>query len=298
MKTRSHAGKMNAVKVLHHIRQRYLPILRSIIENQMLPQLNNPDRARGYIHRVNTQDQPISKNFESAGHTALIKCLSEVIDVNDIHDCYLGVKSDTSIETPWCIIQLDEKVCQLYDPDYTEKIINDKNGLKLHIGVAQTSLESTEVYDLIKKELVPTPRLKGEVSEVPGFYGIQKKEIDGKPVITLIAFLKWDYKDKWIATSIGLAEIPHSKENIVFLSRKSIDETRMFITDPSLYTVVPLLGDDELADLSNHSKEQRKKPAKKTQPLPAASGSPVQIPGSVQSDDTLDPPPVPDMPHL
>lgn len=304
MNTRSSARKMNLTKIVDHLLKRFLPILGERVQTRMLPQLNNPGRARGYIPGIKTQDQPISKNFENAGRRALERCLNELgISSEYQEDAYLEVQSDTSIETPWCIIQLDQKVCQLYDPDYTKQMIGTREGLVVHLGVAQTSLQSTEFYERKKNKTIPYPRIENDTAEVPGFYGRQKEIIDGKPVITLITFLKWDYKDKWIATSIGLAVIPHSTEDVIFLSRKSVDETRLFITNPSLYTIVPLVEGDELADLVKHSNERkkeeddRKKAIKKTQPLPAASESPSQIPDSVQSADTSESLPVPDTPH-
>lgn len=121
--------------------------------------------------------------------------------------------SDTAVETDTFILQLDAKVCEYTDGDF----VVSKKGLKIHCGEAQTSLSS-----IAKKVEVK---------------GLQSPVIDGKPVYTYLTFLRWGYKEKYFATSVGLVNIPHDESQRSVLGGKQTSELRMHIKDPLLWDI-------------------------------------------------------------
>lgn len=190
-------------------------------------------RCRPYIKGVRTQDTPTAKNFEQ--HVNFVAY--DVLKQMGIHGfpAVCEHMSDTAIETDTCIIQLDAKACEYTDGDFR---LTSK-GLKIHCGEAQTSLS-------------------GMYKTTP-ITGLQKREIDGKPVYTLLSFLRWGYTDKYFAESVGILLIPHDQSMVAIRGAKSSHELRLMILNPTLWMI--------------HS---------------FASQSAPQIQGSVQSELTSD----------
>lgn len=166
-------------------------------------------RCRPYAKGVKTQNQPTSTNFEQ--HVDYITKQT----LNKMEICWYPAVcehlSDTSIETAEFILQVDAKACECSDRDF----IRSKKGLKIHCGEAQTSLTS--------------------ISKNVTIHGKQSAIIDGKPVFTLISFLRWRYTDKYIADSVGIVNLPHDDTQRVVSAGKSKSELRMYIVNPSLW---------------------------------------------------------------
>lgn len=168
-------------------------------------------RCRPYTKGVKTQNQPTSTNFEQ--HVDYVT--KQTLNKMEIswYPAVCEHLSDTSIETSEFILQVDAKACECTDRDF----IASKRGLKIHCGEAQTSLTS------ISKKIT--------------IHGKQSTVIDGKPVFTLVSFLRWRYADKYIAESVGIVNLPHDDTQRVVSAGKSKSELRMYIVNPSLWII-------------------------------------------------------------
>jgi hypothetical protein len=169
-------------------------------------------RCRPYAKGVKTQDTPTAKNFEQHVNFIAYDVLRRM--GVDGYPAVCEYMSDTSIETDSCIIQLDAKACM--NTESSEFLVK-KDVLQIHCGIAQTSLSS-----ICKKQAVK---------------GLQVTEIDGKPVYTLLSFLRWGYKEKYFAESIGIAMIPHDQTMVKERAGKSSHELRLLLLDPKLWIV-------------------------------------------------------------
>lgn len=169
-------------------------------------------RCHPYVKGERTQDTPAAKHFENHMNFVAYDVMKE-----------LGIEgypavcesiSDTSIETDSCILQLDAKVCR-----HTESSeFRVKNGeLQIQCGVAQTSLSS--------------------VSKGQAIQGLQKTDIDGKPVYTLLGFLRWGYTDRYFAESLGIVLLPHDQTRVKQKAGKCSHQLRLVIGDPELWRV-------------------------------------------------------------
>ncbi len=169
-------------------------------------------RCRPYERGVKTQDTPTAKNFEQYVNYVAYDVLCKM-GIN----CWPAVceyMSDTAIETEFCIVQLDAKACM--NTELTEFRV--RNGvLQVHCGVAQTSLSSVCKNQPVK--------------------GLQISEINGKPVYTLLSFLRWGYTDKYFAESIGIVMIPHDQSMVKERAGKSSHELRLLVTNPELWII-------------------------------------------------------------
>jgi len=166
-------------------------------------------RCRSYSKGLKTQNQPTATNFEQ--HVDYIA--KDTLQKMGIswYPAICEYLSDTAIEIDTCIIQLDAKACEYTDGDFR---LTSK-GLKIHCGEAQTSLS-------------------GMYKTTP-ITGLQKKEIDGKPVYTLLSFLRWGYTDKYFADSVGILLIPHDQSMVEIRGAKSSHELRLFILNSELW---------------------------------------------------------------
>ena len=169
-------------------------------------------RCRPYEKNKLTQDTPTAKNFEQHVNYLAYEVLKHMSIEG--YPAVCECMSDTAIETDSCIIQLDAKACM--NTEGTEFRVK-KDGLQIHCGIAQTSLSS-----VCKKQTVK---------------GIQSTTIDGKPVYTLLSFLRWGYNDGYFAESVGTVQIPHDQSMVKDRAGKSSHELRMVITNPELWQV-------------------------------------------------------------
>ncbi len=184
-----------------------------------LPIINR--RCAPYVKGEKTQDKGINKNFENLVGDAVRSVLFEsgIPYWSAIGD----VISDVSIETEDFILQVDAKGCHVADSDFVVK--PKTKCFHGHCGIAQTSLVSTAQF---------TNRKTGEKTEQRG---IQKPEIDGKPVFTFVTFMRWGYNTQYYIESCGVVYLPHTSEDIGFNVGKSPDEMRWFVKNPSLYQI-------------------------------------------------------------
>lgn len=203
---------------IEHFRSSLLVSICDLVETQLLPVLNR--RCAPYEKGKNTQDKGINKNFENIVGDATRSVLTQF---GIPHWSAIGDElSDVARETENAIFQVDAKGCFVEDKDFSVK----KDGLHGHCGKAQTSLVSTAPF---------TDRKTGQKHETRG---IQKPFIERKPVYTLVAFLRWGYKDnQYYAESCGVIHLPHTAEDIKFNVGKSHDEMRWVIKNPALYHV-------------------------------------------------------------
>lgn len=184
-----------------------------------LPMINR--RCAPYVKGEKTQDKGINKNFENLVGDAVRKVLSDqgISYTSAISD----VMSDVSIETDDFILQVDAKGCNVADHDF---LIKPKTKhFHGHCGIAQTSLVSTAHF---------TNRKTGEKTEQRG---LQKCEIDGKPVYTFVVYMRWGYSTEYYIESCGVVQLPHTPEDFGFNVGKSTDEMRWFVKNPSLYRI-------------------------------------------------------------
>ena len=180
-----------------------------------IPVINR--RCDPYLKGVNTQDKGINKNFENLVGDAARSVLTKL--GYDYTSCIAETLSDVSLETDEFILQVDAKGELETDRDF--KVY--KQGLKIHCGEAQTSVT------------VSNTTKKGTKT----WKGIQKPEIEGKPVYTMIAFLRWGYtaETKYHLESCGVVTIPHDSAFVKGAGGKSNKEMRFFIADPELYRI-------------------------------------------------------------
>ena len=216
----------------------FLPLLLSATCSLLsfnLPIINR--RCAPYVKGEKTQDKGINKNFENLVGDAVRKVLT---DCGIPYWSAIGdVISDVSIETEDFILQVDAKGCNVADGDF---MIKPKTKcFHGHCGIAQTSLVSTKKFKDVEQR------------------GIQKTEIDGKPVYTFITFMRWGYSTQYYVESCGVVYLPHTSEDFGFNVGKSPDEMRWYVKNPSLYQIHRF-----------------------------ACESPAQSPDSVQSEDTED----------
>ena len=202
-----------------------------------IPVINR--RCDPYLKGVNTQDKGINKNFENLVGDAARSVLTKL--GYDYTSCIAETLSDVSLETDEFILQVDAKGCHIEDGDFLVKP-RDKC-LHGHCGIAQTSLVSTKPF---------TERKTGVKTEQKG---LQKPEIEGKPVYTFVVFMRWGYTTQYIVESCGVVYLPHTAEDFDFRVGKSHDEMRWVVKNPELYRIHQF-----------------------------ASESPLQIQGSTQSE--------------
>ena len=215
------------------------------------PQLMNriTARCRPYVKRVKTQDTPTAKNFQQ--HVNFVAY--DILRKMNI-SCYPAVceyMSDTAIETDSCIIQLDAKACM--NTESVEFRVR-KNILQVHCGIAQTSLSS-----VCKKKVVK---------------GLQVPVIDGKPVYTLLSFLRWGYKDGYFAESVGSVMLPHDQSMVKERGGKSPHELRLLILKPELWLIhsfetgsVLQIQDSVQLELTSDSETEQPDPSSQNQQM-------------------------------
>lgn len=207
----------------------FLEKLVHAISSNLIPNANK--RFRKYVKSEKSQDQPMNTNFERLVEEAAGSTLREMGIV-----CWVGVtehKSDAHLETDDFILQLDAKGCLVDDNDFEEfKKVNNPmeiNGLKIHLGLAQHTRTFTQQLNNTRTALVDltTPVV-----------GKQLREIGGKPVYTLVSFLKWGFTEArgYFAHSTGIAEFPH-EGHVYAAAGKTKHESRFIITNPDLYQI-------------------------------------------------------------
>jgi hypothetical protein len=227
-------------------------IVHAVIHN-LVPNANK--RFRKYVKSEKTQDQPINANFQTLVNEAAVSVLREM----EI-ECWTAItehRSDTHLETDSFILQLDAKGCLVDDNDFEEykpksKNAMDVSGLKIHLGLAQHTRTFTELLNNTRTKLEPLP------SPVAGK---QLCEIDGKPVYTLVSFLKWGYTDPrgYFVDSVGIAEFPHENDVYAVAGKQKGKELRFIITNPALYLIhsyasesAPQIQDSTPSDNTEH----------------------------------------------
>ncbi len=220
-------------RMSHFSTEIFMPLILeriSYLITSSLPAFNR--RCAPYSKGLKTQDKGINKNFENLVGDAVRHVLtSRGIPFTS---AILDVQSDVSIETDDFILQVDAKGCHVGDQEFTVKKTGHFHG---HCGIAQTSLVSTALFKDTHQR------------------GLQRSEIDGKPLYTFVVFMRWGYTAEYYAESCGVVHLPHSPEDFGFNVGKSADEMRWVIKNPALYQVHRF-----------------------------ASESPSQIPGSAQSE--------------
>jgi hypothetical protein len=187
-------------------------------------------RCRPYVKGERTQDTPTAKNFEQHVNFIAYEVLRK-----------MGVQgfpavcehmSDTAIETDSCIIQLDAKAC--LNTESTEFRVK-KDSLQIHCGIAQTSLTSVSKKQPIK--------------------GLQSQTIAGKPVYTLLSFLRWGYGEGYFAESVGIVVIPHDQSMVKERAGKSSTELRLLILKPELWSVHQFVPESAVQNLGSVQSE-------------------------------------------
>jgi hypothetical protein len=178
-------------------------------------------RCPPYQKGVKIQNKPMNTNFEK---------LVSILAYETFKDMGIPVKnaisehlSDTALEWHDGILQLDAKGCLVTDLDFTLK----RNGFNLHCGEAQTCLSTQNGEKIVQ--------------------GLQKNSIDGKPVHTLLTFMKWGYNEQYYVHSFGWADTsppPGCKKD---RGGKTTKEMRFVITDPNYYQVF-YLRDGQILD--------------------------------------------------
>jgi hypothetical protein len=202
----------------------FLPLLLSAtctLLRAALPTINR--RCAPYVKGTNTQDKGINKNFENLVGDAVRQVLTNLGITYT--SAILDVISDVSIETDDFILQVDAKGCIVEDADFCVK---KRDGyFHGHCGKAQTSLVSTAMFK---------DRKTGELYETRG---IQKESVEGKPVYTFVAFMRWGYSEetKYFVETCGAVYLPHTAEHFEFRVGKSHDEMRWVIKNPDLYQI-------------------------------------------------------------
>lgn len=202
------------------------------VTKNLIPNANK--RFRKYVKSEKTQDQPINSNFEALVNEAAGSTLREMGI-----EYWVGVtdhKSDTHLETDDFILQLDAKGCLVDDRDFKIYDWCGKNqlgfsGLQVHLGLAQHTRVFSQLLDRDRTKLVD---LKDPIQ------GKQLREIDGKPVHTMVSFLKWGYNESkggYFADTVGLAEFPHEDDVYAVAGKQKGKELRFIITNPELYSV-------------------------------------------------------------
>jgi hypothetical protein len=201
------------------------------VKNNLIPNANK--RFRKYVKSEKTQDQPINSNFQTLVNETAISVLHEM--KIDFWTAITEHRSDTHLETDSFILQLDAKGCLMDDNDFEEykpkgKNPMDINGLKIHLGIAQHTRTFTDLLNNTRTNLEPLP------SPV---VGKQLREIDGKPVYTLVSFMKWGYTDShgYFVNSVGIAEFPHENDVYAIAGKQKGKELRFIITNPALYSI-------------------------------------------------------------
>ena len=127
----------------------------------------------------------------------------------------LPFQSDICLECeghdiPPFILQIDAKACKYHDGDFEQ----DHDQLKIHIGESQTMNCGIQ---------------KGNVIQ-----GLQSETIDGKPVITLAMFMKWDWIQDTNSYKIYSCGIVNTSPVLYKTAAgKSKNEMRMIIPDQS-----------------------------------------------------------------
>ena len=212
-------------------RTMFLGKIVNAVKNNLIPNANK--RFRKYVKSEKTQDQPINSNFQTLVNETAISVLHEM--KIDFWTAITEHRSDTHLETDSFILQLDAKGCLMDDNDFEEykpkgKNPMDINGLKIHLGIAQHTRTFTDLLNNTRTNLEPLP------SPV---VGKQLREIDGKPVYTLVSFMKWGYTDShgYFVNSVGIAEFPHENDVYAIAGKQKGKELRFIITNPALYSI-------------------------------------------------------------
>jgi hypothetical protein len=187
----------------------YLPLLAANTSN-MLAIANR--RIPGY-QKTRALNSQLNVPFEHVVRHVTNEALTEMGE--KYQPAYCDVMSDISVELEHCIIQVDAKLCINTDGDFKYKKKYD--GFQVRVGMAQTSL---------------TGKSKGEEIK-----GLQKEIIEGKPVYTLVAFLRWEYDLKYKAVSCGLALLPHNQDEVISKGGKSPHENRFILKNSSTWYI-------------------------------------------------------------
>ena len=211
-------------------RTMFLGKIVNAVKNNLIP---NAKRFSKYVKGEKPQDKAINGNFQTLVNEVAISVLREM----EI-ECWTAItehRSDTHLETDSFILQLDAKGCLMDDNDFEEykpkgKNPMDINGLKIHLGIAQHTRTFTDLLNNTRTNLEPLP------SPV---VGKQLREIDGKPVYTLVSFMKWGYTDShgYFVNSVGIAEFPHENDVYAIAGKQKGKELRFIITNPALYSI-------------------------------------------------------------
>lgn len=200
------------------------------IKNNLIP---NSKRFSKYVKGERPQDKAINGNFQTIVNEVAISVLREM----EI-ECWTAItehRSDTHLETDSFILQLDAKGCLMTDRDFKIHSWYGKNqlgfsGLQVHLGPSQHTRTFTHILDKdrTKLEALPTP-----------FIAKQLREIDGKPVYTLVSFMRWGYTEQsgYFVDSVGISEFPHENDVYAIKGKQKGIELRFIITNPTLYSI-------------------------------------------------------------
>ena len=178
-------------------------------------------RCRKYEKNINTKSHPINTIYQNAVFVASIDTLNQMKLTWEPTAC--ENMSDCGFEWDSGILQLDAKVC--LNTERREFEFREDGNIKIHCGIAQTSLESSfnnrkGVQQVIK--------------------GLQLPEIDSKPVYTMVSFMRWGYSELegYYVDSYGLCLVPHTNEFVEFPAAKSEREMRIVLKNPALWKIV------------------------------------------------------------
>jgi hypothetical protein len=209
----------------------FLEKIINTINKNLIPNANK--RFRKYLKGEEIQDKPINSNFQTIVNEVAISVLNEMKI-----DCWTAItehRSDTHLETDSFILQLDAKGCLMTDRDFKIYGWYGKNqlgfsGLQVHLGLAQHTRTFTHILDKDRTKLV---------AQNNPVVGKQLREIDGKPVYTLVSFMRWGYTEQrgYFVDSVGISEFPHENDVYGIAGKQKGKELRFIITNPALYSI-------------------------------------------------------------
>ena len=243
--------------------------------------------TRAYEPSQNPQDQPPAKCWEALVVDTCYEVSKQVYPTSKRY--YGSVMSDDARELDDCIIFIDAKTQICYEREGR----CESDGFQLRTKDTQsqfTATLQTEPTKLVKTRvrdgnLYKMVRQTGEISEVPGFYGKIPVSFNHKPIYCISASCSWYYENGlWCPYGICVCVIPSIVPPDWIVSRKSKDDVRVLIKDPSLYMYYEFVSDSIERGRIIKMMHPPKKPQMKTH----VSESVLQIQDSVQLELTSD----------
>lgn len=171
------------------------------------------DRCPSYKKNDKNYKKSMNKNIENFINHCIFLTLKD-LNINVV-PAICEHHSDFSFENESFFLHIDAKGCLENDNDFIE----NKNGLNIHVGDSQT-LNHVSSFFKDKKQ-----------------NGLQIPVIEEKPVITLLAFIKWSFKDVYNIISYGIADCSPYEYDKINKCGKSEKELRFCIINKNLYKI-------------------------------------------------------------